>query len=411
LDNSYDAFAGAGVNWLMKDYALFHLAGCDVFYNEQGIDMFWKPGGIVAGDGFPVQLSPKGKVAQRMIELAEKHPRGTQYTPIAFLLDEAHGWSQERFRPGAFGLEAERNPAVLTPGRHEAALRGWFDIAYFPAPDTQNEPASAIRQTYVNGIFGDIFDVVVTAAKHAEIVKTYPVLIAAGDVPLTEEWGKGLSDYVEAGGVLVACADTFTGRGAAMLNLPAGGAGGEAAEMVWKSSGERLPSNMFQFRSIDAGEGEILAATADGKPLAVAFKRGRGKLIYVGIPMGLGINNRPVPLLSLLMRDLAAGLVPIGVEGDVEKVYNRLEDSGWLITLLNNRGVIKPQHGILPTDSREGQEVKLRVPFEVKSSEEWMAGDKVVWKKADWGGAEATVVVPAGVMRMVAVYPARQGRR
>jgi hypothetical protein len=53
----------------------------------------------------------------------------------------------------------------------------------------------------------------------------------------------------------------------------------------------------------------------------------------------------------------------------------------------------------------------LRVPFEVKSSEEWMAGDKVVWKKADWGGAEATVVVPAGVMRMVAVYPARQGRR
>lgn len=405
LDNSYDAFAGAGVNWLMKDYALFHLAGCDVFYNEQGIDMFWKPGGVVAGDGFPVQLSPKGKVAQRMIELAEKHPRGTQYTPIAFLLDEAHGWSQERFRPGSFGLEAERNPAVLTPGRHEAALRGWFDIAYFPAPDTQNEPASAIRQTYVNGVFGDIFDVVVTAAKHAEIVKTYPVLIAAGDVPLSEEWGKGLSDYVEVGGVLVACAETFSGAGAAMLKLPAGGAGGEAAEVVWKSSGERLPSNVFQFGAIDAGNGEILAATADGKPLAVAFKRGRGKVIYVSIPMGLGINNRPVPVLSVLMRDLAAGLVPVAVEGDVEKVFNRLEDGGWLITLLNNRGVNKPQHGILPTDYREKREVKLHVPFEVKSSEEWMAGDEMVWKKGDGGGAEATVVVPAGVMRMVVVYP------
>ena len=64
LDNSYDAWAGAGVSWLLRDYLLFGLAGCDVFYNEQGVDLFWKPGGGAAGDSFPVQLSPKGKVAQ-----------------------------------------------------------------------------------------------------------------------------------------------------------------------------------------------------------------------------------------------------------------------------------------------------------------------------------------------------------
>ena len=54
LDNQYDAWAGAGVNWLLKDYLLFHLAGVDAFYNEQGVDIFWKPGGNSAGDAFPV---------------------------------------------------------------------------------------------------------------------------------------------------------------------------------------------------------------------------------------------------------------------------------------------------------------------------------------------------------------------
>jgi hypothetical protein len=34
LDNSYDAFAGAGVTWLLKDYVLWHMAGVDAFYNE-----------------------------------------------------------------------------------------------------------------------------------------------------------------------------------------------------------------------------------------------------------------------------------------------------------------------------------------------------------------------------------------
>ena len=33
-------------------------------------------------------------------------------------------------------MDPQLNPALLTPGKHEAALRGWFDIACFPAPDT-----------------------------------------------------------------------------------------------------------------------------------------------------------------------------------------------------------------------------------------------------------------------------------
>jgi hypothetical protein len=142
LDNSYDAFAGAGMNWLWKDYLLWHLAGVSTFYNEQGVDLFWKPGGNSAGDDWPVQLSPKGKVAEAALRLARDHPRGTQWTPIAFLLDEAHGWAQERFIPGSFGLDPALNPAVLTPDamKRVSAAGSISPISLHPIRRTSRPP-------------------------------------------------------------------------------------------------------------------------------------------------------------------------------------------------------------------------------------------------------------------------------
>jgi hypothetical protein len=399
LDNSYDAFAGAGVNWLWKDYFLWHLAGVDAFYNEQGIDMFWKPGGGSAGDDFPVQLSPKGKVAETAIKLAESHPRGAQYTPIAFLLDEAHGWSQERFEPGAFGLDPTWNPALLRTGAHEASIRGWFDVAYFPAPETQNEPASGARQTYVNGIFGDIFDVIVTARGAVKTLSTYRVVVCAGEMFLTEEWGTALMDYVERGGLLVVNTEQLSGPGAARIGLPPGRAQGESDRFNWK--GKPIASNRFRYHSVQGGS---LATTDDGSSIAGWRSRGNGATIELGVPLGLGIDGRPVPLLGLILKDLADRVTPIRVQGDVEWTLNRLDDGGWLVGILNNRGVLKPQHGITPTDSREAQKVTISVPFAVKGSEEWIEGDTVEWK-ASGGGSTATVVVPAGATRLLYVKP------
>lgn len=403
LDNQYDVWAGAGVNWLLKDYLLFHVAGVDAFYNEQGVDLFWKPGGNSAGDDFPIQLSPKGKVAEAVQRLAREHPRGTQYTPVAFLLDEAHGWAQERFQPGAFGLDPQWNPAVLTPGRHEAALRGWFDVAYYPAPETQNEPASAVRQTYVSGTFGELFDVIVNAPGRTAIARAYPVLIAAGEVPLSQEWGKALRDYVQQGGTLVACAGTFSGPGARELPLSAAaGPLREAGAFTWTATGSPVASNVYHYQPLDPG-GQTLAAAPDRSPVAVRRPLGKGSLIEIAVPLGLGIDDRPVPLLALLMRESAIGLAPISVAGDVEWALNRLDDGGWLVTLLNNHGVIKPQHGVLPTDHHAAQRVTLRTGFRVKNSREWLTESAVGWE-TEGRGSKAEVTVPAGGVRMVEVH-------
>lgn len=401
LDNQYDAWAGSGMNWVLKDYLLFHIAGADAFYHEEGNDIFWKPGGNSAGDGFPIGLSPRGRVTEAVMNIARLHPRGSQFTPIAFLLDEAHGWTQEAFQPGSFGLDPSLNPDVLSPGKHQASIRGWFDVAYFPAPETQNEPSSAIRQTFVNGIFGDIFDVIVTAPKHTQIASTYPVLIAAGNVTVSREWGEALKRYIESGGTLVVCDGQFAGPGIAALGLPTGGEEAEASSFLWKTTGQTVASNVFRFRALPAEGGHVLA-TADGKTIALALDRGRGRLIVVSVSMGLGIDERPIPVLPVLLRHLTTDLLPIRVTGDVEWAVNRLENGNWLLTLLNNRGVIKPQHGMLPTDYHEAQTVRVDTLFGTRGSTQWIGHDRVDWNPLP-AGATTTIVVPAGGVRMLEI--------
>ena len=410
LDNSYDAFAGAGMNWLWKDYLLWHLAGVSAFYNEQGVDLFWKPGGNSAGDGAPVQLSPKGKVAEAALKLAREHPRGTQWTPVAFLLDEAHGWAQERFSPGSFGFDPELNPAVLAPGLHEAGIRGWFDVAWFPAPATQNEPASASRQTYVNGIFGDLFDVIVNAPGRTAILRAYPVVIVAGEVVISTEWGKALSEYVEGGGTLVVCARQLSGEGVGALGLPKRQTESRGAGVRWLPTDENQPSAHYQFEVLEdcPGNTRSLAKTGgdetSSRDLAVSFPRGKGRLIYIGIPVGLGLDERPTPLSGALLRHLVQGLAPVRAAGDVEWVLNRLEDGRWLIALLNNSGVEKPQHGVIPTRHEQGRNVVIETTFPVRSSEEWLAREPISWNRAGTG-AKAEVRVPAGAARLIVVQP------
>jgi len=404
IDTNYDIWAGAGVNWILKDLLLFHLAGAEAIFNEEGHDMYWKPGGGVTGDTNPVQLSPRGKLTAVVQRLAQAHPRGTQYTPVAFLLDEAHGYVRMGWYPALYGLDPSWNPALLTPGRHLASIEGWFDTAFYPAPETAGEPITAIRQTYVNGIFGDIFDVIVTTPKRTAIASTYPVLIAAGEVPVSQEWGAALRDAVQGGSTLVVSADQFSGPGVQQLDPPTFGAVREASSFTWTPSGQQVPSNVFRYRALTAGKDRVLATASDGTPICVARKAGKGQIIAVAASLGLGIDGRPVPLLGLLMRHLTQGLVPVKVTGDVQWIVNRLDDGGWLVALFNNRGVIKPQHGVLPTMHEEAQQVTLRVPFGVIKSAEWLTETPVPWQGAG-NGATTSITIPAGGVRFVAVYP------
>src|SRR5437588_4880363 len=152
----YGATMGPSLSWYRKSYYLYYMSGASAIYLEQGFDQFFKPG---PGE-HPYQLNPLGRITDEFIRFAQKHTdRGTPYTPVAFLLDPAHGWDMTdwpHFPPG-----------VAHIGRSDRALREHFLAAYYPAARDEGEPATADRQAFTNAAFGDIFDVLVASDKNA----------------------------------------------------------------------------------------------------------------------------------------------------------------------------------------------------------------------------------------------------
>ena len=123
---------------------------------------------------------------------------------------------------------------------------------------------------------------------------TYPVVIAAGEIELTAAEGQRLARPAGLG-VRARCSSptpSLTGPGVASLALPAVGAPAEAAGYRWLSDPKVQPSQVYRFRPITVGTGRSLAETADGGCICTAIDRGQGRLIYLSVPHGLGIDRR-----------------------------------------------------------------------------------------------------------------------
>jgi hypothetical protein len=149
----YGATMGPSLSWYRKSYYLYYMSGASAIYLEQGFDQFFKPG---PGE-HPLQLNPLGRITDEFIRFAEKHSDpGVPYTPIAFLLDPAHGWEMTDYPHWPF--------EVSQINRSDRALRELFGAAFYPGPVREGEPASGERQAFVPGIFGNIFDVLVASS-------------------------------------------------------------------------------------------------------------------------------------------------------------------------------------------------------------------------------------------------------
>jgi hypothetical protein len=180
--------------------------------------------------------------------------------------------------------------------------------------------------------------------------------------------------------------------------------------LSWLPTQENLPGAHFRFQVLEnlpdtaRPLAKALGETSAAANLAISFSRGKGRLIYISIPFGLGLDERPTPLLGCLLRHLVQGLTPVRAVGDVEWTLNRLEDGRWLIALLNNSGVEKPQHGIVPTRHEQSRRVVLETTFPVRTSEEWLARNPLRWNR-DGTGSKSEVTVPAGAARLILLQP------
>jgi hypothetical protein len=362
----YGVTMGPSLSWYRKSYYLYYMAGASAIYLEQGFDQFFKPG---PGE-HPFQLNPLGRITDEFMRFAEKHPeRGTPYTPIAILLDPAHGWEMTDYPHWPFG--------VSQIDKSDRALRELFGAAYYPAPVTEGEPATADRQAHVAAIFGDIFDVLVaTETRAAEAINAYRAAIVGGRVEWSRAWAKRLEDYVSQGGVLVLNVAQTKGLAEELLGVRLLGEKAEADTARCLSpneAGADLRGQLFRYERVAARKGaQVLIATESGDPLVTVNKVGQGSIVFVALPDLLGEDERLTPFAAHLLAHLASEATPVRVRGEVEYLVNRTT-AGWVVTLINNKGVLKPQQGMAQVDRSASAEVTLSLQRgqSVEQAREW----------------------------------------
>jgi len=362
----YGPTMGPSLSWYRKSYYLYYMAGTSAIYLEQGQDQFFKPG---PGD-HPFQLNPLGRITDEFMRFAEKHPeRGTPYTPIAFLLDPAHGFEMTDYPQWPF--------EVSQIDRSDRALRELFGVAYYPGLVVEGEPAIADRQPFVPGVFGDIFDVLTAAdvqgsrSKIQSLLPSYRAVVVGGRIEWSNEWIQRLSEYVRNGGTVVLNAAQIKRLPEQFLGVRLLNDTGEAHNALCTSPGEEsqdLHGQIYRYERVELKGATTLIAVPSGDPLVTVNKVGKGSVVFAAVPDLLGEDERITPFAAHMLAHVFADAVPLKVTGDVEYLINRTAN-GWIVTLLNNNGVYKTQQGMAQVD--RSAYVTATIGNQIKSATEW----------------------------------------
>ncbi len=399
----YGPSMGPSLSWYRKNYYLYYMSGASAIYLEQGYDQFFKPG---PGE-HPYQLNPLGRITDEFVRFVERHPdRGTPYTPVAFLLDPAHGFEMTDYPHWPF--------EVSQIDRSDRALRELFGVAYYPGLVVEGEPAIADRQPFVSGVFGDIFDVLTAAEETGRrgegetgrnisasprrplspSLSGYRAVVVGGRPELSAEWMKRLEDYVRNGGTVVINAGQFKKlseqfAGARLLNTT-----GEAHNARCLSPAEEtqdLKGQIFRYEKIELKGAAPFITTLSGEPLVTVNKFGKGSVVLAMVTDLLGEDERMTPFAAHMLAHVFADAVPVKVTGDVEYLINRTAN-GWIVTMLNSNGVLKTQQGMAQVDRNAYVNVTIAIPG-VKSATEWTSDTPL---KVE-GGIVSVRIAPGGV--------------
>jgi hypothetical protein len=105
-----------------------------------------------------------------------------------------------------------------------------------------------------------------------------------------------------------------------------------------------------------------------------------------------------------MLAHLAADATPVRVRGEVEFLFNR-NSRGWVVTLINNRGVYKQQQGLAQVRRDEWAEVTLEADAaDFTRASEWTTGEELQVSRRGRGRL-LIVNVPPGGVRIVELTP------
>lgn len=394
--SKYAVTDGVTIAWYRKMYYLNYLGGASAIYWEQSLQNQW----MMPGPGtHPVQLSPYGRATEDFHAFVDRLPdRGEPYTPIGVLLSYGHGYDRVNFTCKMLNVFPESEP--------DLELRELFNVFWHPTAIAEGKPAAPDVQSLPSGKYGNLFDVLVDRPAKAKAIFEYPIIWAAGDVDLSGPWLEVLREYLKRGGTLVVNENAADKLPADLLGLKPNGKVVLSEEWT-PTGGETRATTKYVVGDVDLNSGEVLAWATPKVPLIVRNRVGDGAVITTLCPRMMGFDERAHPALPYLVNGLTAGLVPIDVRladgkepnGEIMYQVNKTKD-GWLVLLVNNRGLDKTQHGIARVDRRAYVDVVLRTKLNVSSAKEYTEPrDLTIDKGAN--GAEVKVRIHPGDVQVV----------
>jgi hypothetical protein len=400
--SKYAVTDGVSIGWYRKMYYLNYLGGASAIYWEQSLGNQW----MLPGPGtHPIQLSPFGRATEDFMAFVDRLPdRGEPYTPIAVLLSYGHGYERVNYHCKML--------AVFPEDRNDVELRELFNVLWHPTGVVEGQPQAPDVQSLPNGMYGNLFDVLVDRPARLRAIFDYPVVLAAGDVDLAGH-AAALEEYVNKGGTLVTSIEAARSLPPKLTGFKPSGKAGRAEQ--WTPVGaEARAATPFQVETVTLQGAEAIA-TAGNAPLITRHKAGHGAVIVMLVPRLIGEDERAHPSLPWLMNGLTEGLSPVEIrlpngdrpQGEILYQLNRTKD-GWLVMLINNRGVDKTQHGIARVDRRQFVDVVLRTGLSVASAKEFTQPRELTVGKRD-SLSEIAVRIHPGDVQVVGLVTRSAG--
>lgn len=367
--DSRNAVVGPSLAHVRRVLLFAYLQGASFFHPEQGYNLFDTDG----------RLNPMGWAYDEMLRLAVKHPnRGVINTPVALLLDKAHGWDKYTYN----GMRLwDKKPLE----RSDGMINQFFNVAYFPFPKNEGEPANDLNVPFPNGYFGDIFDVLVTSPAQTDSLQAYPIIFCLGDTRLDAKWTERLKKYVSGGGTLVINAEQITtGFDESFLGVRLQNKQKESNAVVCERDNEELVGTPFPYQAASATTARVIARAANGDAVAFLNKAGKGQVILTTPSYLMGYDETAMPYMAHLLLELTSGLQPVDVRGACQ-YFENLRPDGYVITLSNNEGLVKLSDSPAQIDMSKTAEISLRIKEKPFVTEDWIGEDPRPWSfPAEW---------------------------
>ncbi len=361
--NSRNATIGPSLAHIRRALLFAYLQGASFFHPEQGYNLFDTNG----------QLNQMGWSYDEMLRLATKHPnRGVINTPVAILLDKAHGWDKYTYN----GMRLWDKKPLERP---DQMINQFFNVAYFPFPKNEGDAANDLNVPFPNGYFGDIFDVLVTSPTQMDSLQAYPAVFCLGDTRLDAKWAERLRKYVNDGGTLVINAEqVVAGFDESFLGVRLQNKQKESNGVVCERDNEKIVGTPFPYQEATATSARVIARASNGDPIAFVNKVGQGQVILTTPSYLMGYDEVSMPYMAHLLLELTSGLQPVEVRGDCQYFVN-LRPDGYVITLSNNEGLVKMSYSPAAMDMSKTAEITLRIKDKPVVTEDWIGEDARPW--------------------------------